>query len=77
MHTCVIDWWQQPRHRFPYLNKMDRQYLACPATSAGVEGLFSAAGLTFSDLAQAMKEGTLGARLMAAYNDKPHMYVAP
>ena len=60
MHNCVIDWWQQHRHRFPYLNKMARQYLVCPATSAGVERLFSAAGLTFSDLAQAMKEGTLG-----------------
>ena len=77
MHTCVIDWWQQHRHCFPYLNKIARQYLACPATSAGVERLFSAAGLTLSDLAQAMKEGTLGARLMAAYNYKPHMYVAP
>ena len=47
MHTSVIAWWQQHRHRFPYLNKMARQYLACPATSAGLERLFSAAGLTF------------------------------
>ena len=73
MHTCVIDWWQQHRHRLPYLNKMARQYLACPATSAWVEHLFSAAGLTFSDLAQAMKEGTLGARLLGTYIYKPHM----
>ena len=72
MHTCVIDWWQQHRNGFPYLNKMARQYLACPATSAGVERLFRAAGLTFSDPADTMKEGTLG-----AYNVKPHMYVAP
>ena len=77
IHTCVIDWWQQHRHPFPYLNKMARQYLTCPATSAGVERLFSAAGLTFSDLAQAMKEGTLGVRLLTAYNYKHHMYVAP
>ena len=68
MHTCVIDWWQHHRHRFPYLKKMARQYLACPATSAEVKRLFSAAGWTFSDLAQAMKEGSLGARLLAAYN---------
>ena len=78
--TCTpagLDWWQQRDHRFPYLNKMAQQYLACPATSAGVEHLFSAAGLTFSDLAQAMKEGTLRARLIAGYNYNPHMYVAP
>ena len=77
MHTGVIDWWQQHRHRFPYLNKMARQYMPCPATSAGVERLFSAAVLTFSDLAQAMKEGTLGAWLLGDYSYKPHMYVAP
>ena len=77
MHTCVIDWWQQQCHCFPYLNKMARQYLVCPATSVGVELLFNAAGLTFSDLAQAMKEGTVGARLMAAYNYKGHICVAP
>ena len=74
MHTCVIDWWQQHRHHFPYLNKMAREYVACPATLAGVQRLFSAAGLLFSDLAEAMKEGTLRARLMAAYSYKSHMY---
>ena len=25
MHTCVIEWWQRHRHRFPYLNNMARQ----------------------------------------------------
>ena len=44
---------------------MAGQYLACLVTSARVEHLFSFARLTFSYLAQAMKEGTLGARLMA------------
>ena len=76
MHTCVIDWWQQHCHPFPYLNKMARQYVACPAPSAGPERLFGTAGFTFSDSAQAMKEGTLGAQLLVAYNSKPHMYVA-
>ena len=77
MLTCVIDWWQQHRHRFPYLNKMAGQYVACPATSPGVVRLFSAASWIFSELAQSMKEGTLGARLLAAYNHRPHVYVAP
>ena len=76
-HACVIDWWQQHRHRFSYLNKVARQYLMCLATSAEVEHLLSAGGLTFSDLAQAMKEGALGAQLLAAYNYKPPTYVAP
>ena len=66
MDTCVIDWWQQHRHRFPYLNKMAPHHLVCPATSAGAKRLFTAAGLTFSDSAQAMTEGTPGARLLAA-----------
>ena len=59
MHTCVIDWWQQHCHHFSYSNKMASQYVACPATSAGPERWFSAAGFTFSDLGKAMKEGIL------------------
>ena len=35
------------------------QYLAMPATSAGVERLFSKATLVYGDLVQAMKEETM------------------
>ena len=56
---------------------MARQYLATRATSPGVERLFSAAGLTFGDLAQAMKEETLGCRLLTAYNYTHALYCYP
>ena len=47
---------------------MVRQYLSVLATSAGVERLFSKATLVYDDLAQAMKEETLGYALFASYN---------
>ena len=50
MQTNVIEWWRRHRTVFPILSRMARQYLATPATSAGVESLLSAAALTFSDL---------------------------
>ena len=74
MKTNVIAWWRRHRSVFPNLSKMARQYLATPAPPAGVERLFSAAGLTFSDLAHAVKEETLGARLLAAYNYTHALY---
>ena len=42
--------------------------LAVPATSAGVERMFSAAGRVFSDLRQAMKDTLLEAILFAKFN---------
>ena len=77
MQTNVIEWWHRHRTVFPNLSRMARQYLAMPATSAGVERLFSAAGLTFGDLAHAMKEETLGCRLLAAYNYTHALYCYP
>ena len=55
---------------------MARQYLAVPATSAGVECLFSKASLAHGDLAQAMKEETLSFALLASHNYAPSMYEA-
>ena len=77
MQTNVIEWWRGHRTVFANLSRMARQYLATPATSAGVERLFSAAGLTFGDLAHAMKEETLGCRLLAAYNYTHALYCYP
>ena len=77
MQTNVIEWWRRRRTVFPNLSRMARQYLATPATSAGVERLLSAAGLTFGDLAHAMKEETLGCRLLAAYNYTHALYCYP
>ena len=74
MDTDVIIWWRRAHTQFPRLAAMARQFLATPATSAGVERLFSKAGLTYSDLASNMSEQNLGVRLLAAYNYTPDLY---
>ena len=60
--TEILGWWKE-KTMWPKLQLMARQYdvsrCAC-ATSAGVERLFSKATLVYDDLAQAMKEETLG-----------------
>ena len=53
---------------------MAQQFLATPATSAGVERLFSAAGLHYSDLASSMHEDSLAHRLLAAWNYTHALY---
>jgi len=50
------------------VSKMARQFLGCPATSAGTERLFSGAGKMHSDLAAAMEAGTLQHMLMVGSN---------
>ena len=72
-----VEWWRRQRTVFPNLSTMARQYLATPATSAGVERLFSAAGLTFGNLAHAMKVETLGCMLLAAYIYTHALYCYP
>ena len=47
---------------------MARQYLGCPATSAGVERLFRKAGQAYNDLAQSQQEDTLEARMFVGIN---------
>ena len=63
MDICVLAWWRNLRLSAPRLVEMARQFLATPASSAGVERLFSAAGLTYGDLSGAMTEDTLTQRL--------------
>jgi hypothetical protein len=47
---------------------MVKQYFAQPASSAGVERVFSAAGRMHSDLRKSMKDSSLEHSLFAAYN---------
>ena len=47
---------------------MVRQYMAVPASSAGVERVFSAAGKMHDDLRKSVKDETLEASILAAFN---------
>ena len=50
------------------LAKMVKQYFAAPASSAGVERVFSAAGNMHGDLQKSSKDSTLENSLFAAFN---------
>ena len=50
-----LDWWRGYSDTLPHLAKMARQFLALPASSAGPERLFHAAGRMHDD----MKKRTL------------------
>ena len=76
----VLGWWKQRDHDkpadaelgrpegLPHLARMARQYLGEPATSAGVERLFSKAGKMHSDLAASMNDNSLQHSLFAFKN---------
>lgn len=64
----ILNWWKSHAKMFPNLSKMARQYLALPASSAGVERLFSAAGRMHDSFRKSTKEVTLQARLCVYQN---------
>ena len=64
----VLVWWQAKESKWPALAKMVKQYFAAPASSAGVERVFSAAGKMHSDLQKSAKDSTLEHSLFAAFN---------
>lgn len=66
----VLAYWRAKEFQWPELARMVKQYFAAPATSAGVERVFSAAGRMHDDMRKAMKEGTLKHSLFAAQNTK-------
>ena len=80
MNTNVLAWWKLRDHNkpadpstgrvegLPHLARMARQWLGCPATSAGVERLFSKAGSMHHDLKGAMDDGSLEHSLIANAN---------
>jgi hypothetical protein len=45
----ILSWWRETSSNLPYLSKMARQLLSCPASSAGLERLFSKAGKMHDD----------------------------
>ena len=65
----LLDWWKNHEYRFPKLAKMAKQYLAAPASTAGVERVFSAArGRMHNDLRKSMKDSALEHSLFARFN---------
>ena len=64
----VLAWWKAKESKWPALAKMVKQYFAAPASSAGVERIFSAAGKMHSDLQKSARDSTLEHSLFAAFN---------
>jgi len=64
----ILVWWRKNKHLFPDVARMARQFLACPATSAGVERMFSKAGRNHKDLQKRAKDGTLRLTMLASIN---------
>ena len=64
----VLKWWQARELQWPNLAKMVKQILAPPVTSAGVERVFSAAGLMHGDEQKSATAETLKHALFASFN---------
>ena len=64
----MLDWWQKKESKWPNLAKRVKQYFSAPASSAGVERIFSAAGKMHSDLKKSTHDETLEASLFAMKN---------
>ena len=63
-----LAWWKENQFRFPTVALMARNYLGCPASTGGLERMFSSAGSCHDALKKRTKETTLETRLMAKYN---------
>ena len=55
----VLEWWKGKERMWPNLAKMVKQYFSQPASSAGVERVFSAAGKMHDDLRKSAKDDSL------------------
>ena len=64
----LLGWWRTHQNLFPNLAMMARQYLALPASSAGVERLFSAAGEMHDKKRKRTLESTLSMMLNIQVN---------
>ena len=64
----LLGWWKLHAHMFPALARMARQFLALPASSAGVERLFSSAGTINGNLRKNTKEATMQSLLFVKQN---------
>ena len=58
----------QREAHWPKLSQMAKQFLAAPASTAGVERVFSAAGRMHTDMRKSMQDTTLEHSLFASFN---------
>ena len=68
MDLDVLEWWKGKDPVMPNIAMMARQFLGRPASSAGVERMFSKAGKLYDDAKKGQNDGTLEAALFAAVN---------
>ena len=70
MDLDVLAWWKAKDNPkgLPVLAKMARQFLGRPASSAGVERLFSKAGKLYGDEKKGQEDETLEHSLFASAN---------
>ena len=64
----VLGWWRTHQSMFPPLIRMARQFLSLPASSAGVERLFSRSGEMHGNKRKRLKEETLQSLLYVNKN---------
>jgi hypothetical protein len=57
--ACPLEWWRGYANTLPHLAKMARQFLALPASSAGPERIFHAAGRMHDDMKKRTLDTTL------------------
>ncbi len=65
----VMVWWNEKAKDLPDVYRMALQFLGCPATTAGVERTFSAAGRMHDDLRKNTEEDTLEHMLRVRISD--------
>jgi len=64
----IAEFKEREKQRLAEFDAAAEQYFAAPASSAGVERVFSAAGNMHGDLSKKTKAETLEASLFAAFN---------
>ena len=64
----VLLWLKLKEAKWPALAKMVKQYFSAPASSGGVERVFSAAGNMHGDLQKSAKDSSFKHTLFACFN---------
>ena len=64
----ILKWWRDNSSQFSNREKMARQFLAAPASSASAERLFSSAGKMHDDLKKSTSEETMESSLIVNMN---------